>query len=57
MWNRGQFILSTHALRIETVRYDRNRKDRAERLCLYCDQRQLDDEFHLYVNVLYYMIY
>ena len=46
MWNRGQFILSGHALRIETVRYGRGRIDRAERLCLFCDQRQLDDEFH-----------
>ena len=38
--------LSSHTLRIETARYGRNRIDRAERLCLYCDQRQLDDEFH-----------
>ena len=38
--------LSSHALRIETARYGRHRIDRAERLCLFCDQRQLDDEFH-----------
>ena len=51
-----KFILSSHALRIETARYGRHRIDRAERLCLFCDLRQLDDEFHLYANVLYYMI-
>ena len=38
--------LSSHALRIETARYGRHRIDRAERLCLFCDLRQLDDEFH-----------
>ena len=38
--------LSSHTLRIETSRYGKNRTDRADRLCLYCDQRQLDDEFH-----------
>ena len=41
-----KFRLSSHALRIETARYGRHRIDRAERLCLFCDLRQLDDEFH-----------
>ena len=38
--------LSSHTLRTETARYGRNRIDRTERLCLYCDQRPLDDKFH-----------
>ena len=43
--------LSSHTLRIETSRYRKNRTDRADRLCLYCDQRQLDDEFHFICQV------
>ncbi|MEW8546452.1 MAG: reverse transcriptase family protein, partial [Candidatus Thiodiazotropha sp.] len=38
--------LSSHTLRIQTGRYGRNRLDRAERLCLFCETGQIDDEYH-----------
>ena len=38
--------LSSHTLRIQTGRYGRNRIERNERLCIYCENRQIDDEYH-----------
>ena len=38
--------VSSHTLRIQTGRYGRNRLERNERLCMYCDNRLIDDEYH-----------
>ena len=38
--------VSSHTLRIQTGRYGRNRLERNERLCIYCDSRLIDDEYH-----------
>ncbi len=49
--------LSAHNLRIETGRYGRNRIERQERYCVYCDLRDIEDEFHftlvcpLYIDI------
>lgn len=46
IYNITKIRLSSHALRIQTGRYGRNRLDRAERLCLFCETRQIDFEYH-----------
>ena len=38
--------LSSHPLRIETGRYGLNRVDRNQRLCLLCNESEVEDEFH-----------
>lgn len=38
--------LSSHPLRIETGRYGVNRVDRNQRLCLLCNENEVEDEFH-----------
>ena len=38
--------VSSHTLRIQTGRYGRNRLERNERLCMYCDSRLIDDEYN-----------
>ena len=38
--------VSSHTLRIQTGRYGRHRIERNERLCIYCENRQIDDEYH-----------
>ena len=38
--------LSSHSLRIQTGRYAQNRLARNERICLYCDSGDIEDEFH-----------
>ena len=60
--------LSSHALRIETGRYGVNRVDRNQRLCLICNENDIEDEFHfifvcnrydrirnLYLRTFYYI--
>ncbi len=37
---------SSHSLRIQTGRYAQNRLARNERVCLYCDSGDIEDEFH-----------
>ena len=43
-----KLCVSSHTLRIQTGRYGRNRIDRNERLCIYCENRQIDDEYHYF---------
>lgn len=38
--------VSAHSLRVQTNRYGINRLPRNERVCLFCDTRDIDDEFH-----------
>ena len=38
--------LSSHSLRIVTGRFSQNRLNRNERICLYCNSGDIDDEFH-----------
>ena len=38
--------LSSHQLHIETGRYAQNRIERAQRYCILCDGKDIEDEFH-----------
>ena len=38
--------ISAHKLRIESARYGRDRIERQERVCLFCDINEIEDEFH-----------
>lgn len=38
--------LSAHSLRIETGRFSKNRIDINQRICLYCNRDEIDDEKH-----------
>jgi len=38
--------LSVHPLRIQTGRYGRNRIDRDQRYCLFCNSQDIEDEYH-----------
>ena len=38
--------VSSHTLRIQTGSYRTHRLERNERLCIFCDKRLIDDEFH-----------
>ena len=38
--------LSCHPLRIQTGRYAPNRVARNERICVYCDSNDIEDEYH-----------
>ena len=42
--------LSAHSLHIQTGRYARNRVPRNERRCLFCDNNDIEDEFHFVVK-------
>ena len=42
----SQLRLSSHKLRIETGRYGRNREERHDRICVFCDSRDIEDQFH-----------
>jgi hypothetical protein len=44
--NITKIRLSSHSLRIQTGRYGANRIDRNQRICLYCDSGDIEDEFH-----------
>jgi len=39
--------VSSHSLRIQTERYGNDRLPRNERICVYCDLNDIDDELHL----------
>ena len=39
--------VSSHSLRIQTGRYGNDRLPRNERICVYCDLNDIDDELHL----------
>ena len=39
--------LSSHSLRIESGRYERNRLDRSLRTCQICNTGDVEDEYHL----------
>ena len=41
-----QMRISAHRLRIETDRYGRNRIIQSDRVCVYCNYNEIDDEFH-----------
>ena len=41
-----KLCVSSHTLRIQTGRYGRHRIERNERLCIFCENRQIDDEYH-----------
>ena len=38
--------ISSHDLRIHSARYGRERIQRDERVCLLCERRYIEDEFH-----------
>ncbi|KAL4221122.1 hypothetical protein ACF0H5_019381 [Mactra antiquata] len=42
--------LSSHSLRIQTGRYGSNRIPRNERLCIFCNLNDLEDEFHFVLS-------
>jgi len=37
----ARFRISSHSLRIQTGRYEKNRIDRNERYCMYCGSRDI----------------
>jgi len=39
--------VSSHSLRIQTGRYGNDRLPRNERICVYCDLNDIDDELHI----------
>ena len=43
--------LSSHNLRIESDRYNRNRTHRELRYCTLCNVNDVEDEYHLYLYV------
>ena len=38
--------ISSHSLNVQTGRYHRNRVIRSERYCVYCNLRDVEDEYH-----------
>ena len=53
----AKFRISAHRLKIETGRYERKIKDgksvfleRHERLCVYCKENKIEDEFHFLIE-------
>ena len=38
--------VSSHSLRLQTGRYGVNRTPRNERICVYCNLNDIDDELH-----------
>ena len=42
--------VSSHSLRIQTGRYGNDGLPRNERICVYCDLNDIDDELHLLLN-------
>lgn len=42
--------LSSHNLKVETGRYARHPVERRERLCIFCDQHSVEDEFHFVIE-------
>ena len=42
--------VSLHSLRIQTGRYGNDRLPRNERICVYCDLNDIDDELHLFLT-------
>ena len=41
-----QFRISSHSLRIQTGRYEKNKIARNERYCMYCGSRDIEDTYH-----------
>lgn len=54
----ARFRISAHRLRIETGRYERKKNkdgnliplERGERLCVYCNNNKVEDEFHFLIE-------
>jgi len=41
-----RFRISSHSLRIQTGRYEKNKIARNERYCMYCGSRDIEDTYH-----------
>jgi len=42
----SQLRVSSHSLYVETGRYTRQRIDRSQRYCTFCNNQDIEDEFH-----------
>ena len=47
--NVSKLRLASHKLAIETGRYARNRVERNERYCIFCQNRDIEDEYHFVI--------
>ena len=48
--------ISAHSLKIETGRYARERTERIERICVFCDRNEVEDEYHFVIECPAYNI-
>ena len=46
--------ISAHSLRIESGRYGRDRLERHQRLCQFCDSQEIEDEYHFIIKCKLY---
>ena len=47
----SQLRLSSNSLYVETGRYSRQRIDRSQRYCTFCNSQDIEDEFHFGIEL------
>ena len=49
-----RFRISSHSLRIQTDRYEKNKIPRNERYCMYCGSCNIEDTYHFICSCPFY---